>query len=110
MEPNEFQRHVLKRLQKLERDSFDGTFEEHYGSPREIAEAISKHETENRFNGERTKESAEQRIKSFYQNYDKNSVNSLHGDELEKYEKDAKIVELLINKYDLRKLAEELMK
>jgi len=110
MEPNEFQAHVIKRLQKLEAETFKGTFEENYGSAREEAEAISKGNAPNHFIGERTKESAEQRIRAFYQNYDRGSVNSLYGDELDQYKKEGKIVEMLINRYDLHKLVEGLIR
>lgn len=67
MEPNQFQKHVIERLQKLEGETFEGTFEENYGSARERGE-------------------------------------------LDQYHKEAKIVQMLVNKYNLHRLAEELMR
>jgi len=109
MEPNEFQAHVIERLQKLEAKTFKGTFEENYGSAREEAEAISKGNAQDHFIGERTKESAEQRIKAFYQNYDKGAIESLYGDELNQYQKEKKIVQMLADKYNLHKFVDGLI-
>lgn len=106
---SEEMKEVLQRLQKLETKTFGGTLEEHYKSPREQAENISEN-SKNHFNGERTTESAIQRVKSFYQNYDKGSVDSLHGHELTQYHKETAIVEMLVKKYHLQQLQQELIK
>jgi len=110
MDPNKFQKYVIERLQVIESKVFGGTREEHYGSARELAEAISKGETENRFNGERTLESAKQRIKAFYQNYDEGAIRSLYGDEKTQYEKELSIVTMLSQKYKLQEFAWSLRK
>lgn len=108
MEPEQFQKESLERLQKLEKKVFGGSKEEKYETPRETAENISDG-GENHFNGERTNESAIQRVTAFYQNYDKGSVNSLHGEEFIQYGIEARIVEMLIGKYHLQQLQKELM-
>ncbi|MCJ8305663.1 MAG: hypothetical protein HRU07_01275 [Nitrosopumilus sp.] len=100
MESEEFQKHILARVEKLERNE----------SAREQAEKISNGESENHFNGERTLESATQRVKAFYQNYDEGSVGSLYGSEIDSYHKEAKIIEMLIEKYSLQQLSKDLRK
>jgi len=111
MEQEEFQKHILERVKKIERETFGYTFEENYKpiSAREESEQISRGESPNHFIGERTEESAIQRVKSFYQNYDEVSVHSLFGDELDQYKKEAQIVEMLISKYKLQQLQKELI-
>ena len=105
----ENEKEFLNRLQKLESKTFDGTFEQNYeGSPREQAERISEN-GQNHFLGNRTKESASQRITAFYQNYDKDSVNSLHGAEFIQYQREVMVVEMLVKKYHLQKLQQELI-
>jgi len=104
------EKEFLERIQKLESKAFDGTYEENYkGSPREQAESISNDDEKPHHLGEHTEETAKQRITSFYQNYDKNSKNSLHGNELLKYHNEARIIEHLVQKYHLQQLQQELI-
>lgn len=110
MENQEFQKHVLSRLQKLEEKTFGGTFEQHYkATPREHAE---HHEQDGKhhFIGDFNKDSATQKVKSFFEQYDKGSVNSLYGKELEIYHEQNELVQGLVNKFHLEKLVEELRK
>jgi len=112
MEQEQFQKHILERIQKIEEKTFGATFEENYKplSARQESKEISDHESPNHFIGERTKESAIQRVKSFYQNYDEGSINSLYGAELDQFKKEAKTVQMLVSKYHLETLQKELMK
>jgi hypothetical protein len=103
MENIQFQKHILERVQKLEEKSFGGTQEQKYGSAREEAKAITDGKAPAHFIGDRTRESALQRVKSFEQNYDTGSVNALHGAEIQKYEREKTICKMLIDKYDISK-------
>lgn len=69
MEPAEFQKHILERVQKLESETFKGTFEENYGSPREQAKAISDGETSEHHIGEKSPEVLQQELNSHIQNF-----------------------------------------
>jgi len=111
MEQEQFQKHMLKRIQKLEEKTFGATYDENYKtlSARQKSQEISSGESTNHFIGERTEESARQRIASFYQNYDKGSVYSLYGDELVQYNKEKAIIEMLVKKYHLQQLQKELI-
>lgn len=101
MENLEFQEHILKRIQKLEKKDFGATFEENYTS-RQQAENISSGKTEGKFIGERTRESALQRVKSFGQNYDDGAIASLYGEEIVKFQKEKAIVQMLLKKYNIQ--------
>lgn len=101
MENQEFQKHILTRIQKLEEKSFGATFEEKY-SPREQAEKISDEQSQEHFIGTRTRESALQRVIAFGENYDDGAINSLHGNEIIKFHKEKATVEMLIAKYNIR--------
>jgi hypothetical protein len=101
MENIQFQKHILERIQKLEKKSFGATQEQNYSSAREEAKAITDGKAPAHFIGERTRESALQRVKSFEQNYDTGSVKNLHGDELVQYHKEQAICKMLIDKYNI---------
>lgn len=101
MENLEFQKHVLERIQKLEKKSFDGTFEENYGSAKEEAKAISTGKTPEHFIGQRTRESALQRLISFGQNYDEGRIGDLHGNDITKYQREKAICQMLLKKYNI---------
>ena len=101
MENQEFQTHILERIQKLERQSFGGSFEQNYDSAREQAKAISDGDAKEHFIGKKTRESAIQRVKSFGQNYDEGAVKNLHGNEVIQYRREQAICKMLITKYKL---------
>lgn len=75
MEPIEFQKHILARVQKLESETFEGTFEENYGSPREQAKAISDGETSEHHIGEKSPEVLKQELESHIQNFRETMTN-----------------------------------
>ncbi len=97
------EKEILDRIQKLESAQFGGTKEENYSSLREVSKSISKGEAQNQFLGKRTRQSAIQRIKSFDQNYDDDSIRNLYGDELKEYEKELRIKQVLIERYGITK-------
>ena len=67
MEPEQFQRETIERLQKLERKSFGGTKEEHYGTYREQAKAISDGKTKPHHIGPKTPQILQQELNSHIQ-------------------------------------------
>lgn len=102
MESEQFQKQTNDRLDKLERESFDGTFLENYQklSAREHAEHHGE-DNDNHFLGVRNLDSAKQRIESFTNHYDEGTVKNLHGNEIQAYEKDLNLVNQLARIWEL---------
>ncbi len=70
MENQEFQNHILKRIQKLEAKTFDGTFEQNYKpTPREQAKSISEGDTKEHHIGRKSPEVLQQELNSHVQSY-----------------------------------------
>jgi len=68
MENQEFQKHIISRLQKLEEETFDGTYEQNYSS-RQQAERITDGITDAHHIGKKSKEVLKQELNSHIQNY-----------------------------------------
>lgn len=68
MENDEFQKHILSRIQKLEEKTFEGTYEQNY-SPREQAKRITDGFTDAHHIGKKSKQVLKQELDSHMQNY-----------------------------------------
>jgi len=68
MENQEFQKHIIERLQKLEEKTFDSTYEQNY-SPRVQAERITDEKADTHHIGKKSLLVLKQELDSHIQNY-----------------------------------------